>query len=325
MICFKEKTPVVSISCLTYNHAPYIRECMEGFLKQETTFPFEVLIHDDCSTDGTIDIINEYASKRPDIIFPLFEKENQYSSGKPSGTAVWNYPRARGKYLALCEGDDYWTDPYKLQKQVIFLESHPEVGMCYTRVERLNQSSGKIIDEWGGSAETFEDLIKKNTVPTLSTCFRLSLYKEYIDEVEPSRKNWLMGDYPMWLYFALKNKIKFIDDVSGCYRILKESASHSKSITKRYTFDKSFKSIAEYFLKTNSDIVKAEVIEKFLEKKHSLLLTMANVVKDEEELNEAKTYLKNHSKSFRLKILTLPNWLIRYPIMLKYYLHGWKM
>lgn len=120
---------LVSVSCITYNHAPYIRQCIDGFLMQKTNFAFEVLIHDDCSTDGTTEIIKEYASQYPDIIKPLYEEENQWVKGR-RGSAVFNFPRAKGKYIALCEGDDYWTDPYKLQKQVDFLESHPDFVMC---------------------------------------------------------------------------------------------------------------------------------------------------------------------------------------------------
>ena len=104
---------LVSISCITYNQAHFIRQCLDGFLMQKTTFSFEVLIHDDASTDGTTEIIREYESKYPEIIKPLYEKENQWTKGR-RGSAVFNYPRAKGKYIALCEGDDYWIDPLKL-------------------------------------------------------------------------------------------------------------------------------------------------------------------------------------------------------------------
>lgn len=121
--------PLVSICCITYNHAPFIRQSLDGMLMQEEV-DYEILIHDDCSTDGTTEIVKEYAAKYPDKIFPLYEEENQYSKG------VWvdgyNYKRARGKYIAYCEGDDYWTDPLKLQKQVEFMEAHLEYSVCFT-------------------------------------------------------------------------------------------------------------------------------------------------------------------------------------------------
>ena len=125
-------TPLVSVCCITYNHAQFIRKCLDGFLMQETSFPIEILIHDDCSTDGTTEIIREYEAKYPDLIFPLYEEENQYQQGKAAEIDFYNYRRARGKYIAYCEGDDYWTDPLKLQKQVDFMEANPEYGLCYT-------------------------------------------------------------------------------------------------------------------------------------------------------------------------------------------------
>lgn len=101
--------PLVSVCCLAYNHAPYIRKALDGILMQKTSFLFEVIIHDDVSTDGTIDIIKEYAEQYPDIIKPIFEEENQFSKNVPINLNIL-YPRARGKYIATCECDDYWTD-----------------------------------------------------------------------------------------------------------------------------------------------------------------------------------------------------------------------
>ena len=122
---------MVTIRCLVYNHEPYIRQCLEGFVMQKTNFRFEAIVHDDASTDGTAAIIKEYAEKYPDIIKPIFETENQYSKRDGSIKRIMN-AHTHGKYIAYCEGDDYWTDPYKLQKQVDFLETHPEYGLCHT-------------------------------------------------------------------------------------------------------------------------------------------------------------------------------------------------
>jgi len=122
--------PIISIICNTYNHSRFIRTALEGFLMQKCTYPIEVLIHDDASTDGTQDIIRNYEREYPTLILPIYQKENMYSKGiKP--TQRFQRPRAKGKYLAICEGDDYWTDPLKLQKQVDFLEAHPEYVICY--------------------------------------------------------------------------------------------------------------------------------------------------------------------------------------------------
>ena len=119
---------LVSIDCTTYNHGKYISDALDSFLMQNTNFKYEILVHDDASTDDTPKIIKEYESIYPDLIKPIYQKENQYSKGlRVSGI---NLRRARGKYIAVCEGDDYWIDPYKLQKQVDYMESHPECSMC---------------------------------------------------------------------------------------------------------------------------------------------------------------------------------------------------
>ena len=135
---------LVSIRCLTYNHAPFIRQCLDGFVMQKTNFRFEAIVHDDASTDESASIIREYAEKYPDIIKPILETENQYSKHDGSLGRIIN-SHMRGKYVAMCEGDDYWTDPYKLQKQVDFLESHPDYVMCSHRNNTYFDGQGKML------------------------------------------------------------------------------------------------------------------------------------------------------------------------------------
>lgn len=136
---------LVTIHCLAYNHEPYIRECLEGFVMQKTNFRFVAIVHDDASTDKTADIIREYEAKYPDIIKPIYEAENQYS--KRDGTIDRTMDEAiaatGAKYVAMCEGDDYWTDPLKLQKQVDFLEEHEEYSFVCTRYIKYWQLTGK--------------------------------------------------------------------------------------------------------------------------------------------------------------------------------------
>lgn len=113
------KLIMVSIRCTVYNHEPYLRDCLEGFIMQKTNFRIEAIVHDDASTDGSATIIKEYAEKYPDIIKPIYEVENQYSKHNGSLERIMN-EACKGKYIAFCEGDDYWIDPLKLQKQVDF-------------------------------------------------------------------------------------------------------------------------------------------------------------------------------------------------------------
>lgn len=119
----------VSIACAAFNHVNYIDDALRGMLSQVTTFPFEILINDDASSDGTAEKIKEYVEKYPHIIKPLYQTENQYSKGKKP-TTEFNYPRAIGRYIAFCEGDDYWVDPSKLQRQFDFLEENPDYVAC---------------------------------------------------------------------------------------------------------------------------------------------------------------------------------------------------
>ena len=122
--------PLVSIRCTVYNHEPFLRQCLDGFVMQKTTFPFEAIVHDDASTDGSAAIIREYSEKYPDIIKPIFETENQYNKRDGSLRRIMDAAlHPNSKYIAMCEGDDYWSDPNKLQLQVDFLESHPDFYM----------------------------------------------------------------------------------------------------------------------------------------------------------------------------------------------------
>lgn len=210
---------VVSISCITYNHAPFIRQCLDGFMMQKTDFAFEVLIHDDASTDGTTEIIKEYEARCPDVIKPIYEEENQWVKGR-RGSAVFNFPRARGKYIALCEGDDYWTDPLKLQKQVDFLDNNLEYSMCSHRFKVYNQSVNLWEDDWYGTL--YEDLqydlksfleFKSWVTQPLSVLFRReALPLNAIASVEFVRDLTLM-------YFLLKSgKGIMLNSVMGVYR-----------------------------------------------------------------------------------------------------------
>lgn len=178
----------VSIRCFTYNHERFIRQCLEGVVMQKTDFRFEAIVHDDASTDNTAAVIREYAEKYPDIIKPIYETENQYSKHDGSLTRIMN-AHTRGKYIAMCEGDDYWTDPYKLQKQVDFLESHPDYVMCSSRFDKYWQESGLLEEDpdkkFKGADYDLQNLIGgKWLTQTLTVMYRrsaldLKRYEQY--------------------------------------------------------------------------------------------------------------------------------------------------
>ena len=133
----------VSVICNAFNHGKYIRDALNGFVMQKTDFKFEVLVHDDASKDDTADIIREFEAKYPDIIKPIYQTENQYSKNVWI-TDVYQLSRSKGKYIAICEGDDYWLDPCKLQKQYDALESHPEVDICVHASTLVNAEDGSV-------------------------------------------------------------------------------------------------------------------------------------------------------------------------------------
>ena len=143
-------TPLVAIKCTVYNHEPYLRECLDGFVMQQTDFPFVAIVHDDASTDKSADIIREYAEKYPDIIKAYYETENQYSKGTLSKVMNEAVDATGAKYIALCEGDDYWTDPKKLQKQVDILEKDDSLMAVVTDTAIVDAQSKMLCPKRGG-------------------------------------------------------------------------------------------------------------------------------------------------------------------------------
>lgn len=227
--------PLVSIQCLVYNHEPFLRQCLDGFVMQKTTFPFEAIIHDDVSSDSSAAIIREYADKYPDIIKPVFESENQYSiNGFYKLMNIMN-DASNGKYVAYCEGDDYWIDPYKLQKQVDYLEAHPECGLVYTNSMIYDQAKDELFRASLPKQSDFINLLLESPIMTLTTCFRRDLFSDFIKNIRP-RSTWLMGDLPTWLYIASQSQIKYLPDVTSVYRILENSASHPLKMEKSTDF-----------------------------------------------------------------------------------------
>jgi glycosyltransferase involved in cell wall biosynthesis len=213
--------PKVSVIMLTYNHENYICEAIEGCLEQKTNFPYEIIIHDDASTDNTAEIVNEYARNYPDLIFPIFQTENQFSKGLKI-TAKLLIPIARGKYIAFCEGDDFWTDPQKLQKQVSFLDNNPDFSICChsvkCRVENSRDWEESGIISATKNHFTLRDLCVGNFIPNVSVFFRNNLIKEFPDwyNLMP------MGDWPLHILNAEHGDIWFINEVMGTYRIHKD-------------------------------------------------------------------------------------------------------
>lgn len=219
---------MVSVSCITYNHSSYIREALDGILMQVTNFRFEILVHDDCSTDGTANIIRDYEQAYPDLIKAIYQTENQYQK-KDGIIGRIQRNRAKGKYYAVCEGDDFWTCPNKLQNQVDFLEKNPEYTLCCHDFEILDQETQEIKRAlkrrriFASNNFTFDldNMIGWGAQP-LTMMFRMPSNKlAELSNYKFSR------DVHMYYHLLSLGKGYFINEVFGVYRH-STSGVHSK-------------------------------------------------------------------------------------------------
>lgn len=221
--------PLVAIHCLVYNHEPYLRDCFEGFVMQQTNFPFVAIVHDDASTDNSASIIREYEAKYPHIFKPIYEEKNLYSNGK-----YWliedimrsSIKNIGAKYVAMCEGDDYWTDPLKLQKQVDFMEANPEYSLCLTNsIVKFDDREVLAINHiW--DTYTIEDVLNTNALnvkrrgDNVVPCAHTStiFYRIPNDEFPNWVSQCFIGDEPLMIYLAHHGKVKFINEITSVYR-----------------------------------------------------------------------------------------------------------
>lgn len=249
----------VSIICNTYNHEKYVKDALDGFVMQKTNFPFEILIHDDASTDNTANIIREYEKKYPDIIKPIYQTENQYSKGKGLVGKI-QYARAKGKYIAFCEGDDYWTDPYKLQKQYDALEKHPEIDICTTAALKVDAKTNKRISVISLRKEnaiiSLEDVIAGGGgFVATATIF----CRENIIHDTPKFVQILSLDYTLQIHGALRGGMLFLSDITGVYRWLTDNSWTQRKM-------QNSKAIMQHTQKVNSAL---KVLDKETNGKYS--------------------------------------------------------
>ncbi|TFV97197.1 glycosyltransferase [Algoriphagus kandeliae] len=244
--------PLVSVSCITYNHFPYIRQCFEGILKQKVNFRFEIIVYDDASNDGTSDVIREFESKYPSTFKVLIQEENQYSKGVRGIAVRYNFPRCEGKYIAFCEGDDFWTDPYKLQKQVDFLEANPSYSTCCTNYSEVDED-GKILktNAWDGirlsSIISHEVILEKYKPKILTTLFRKEAFKKGFPEIFFEVFN---ADNFLSALATEHGPVGFLNFNSGCYRIHNSGIWSGKNLIQQFENQlDTFEKMKLYFLK----------------------------------------------------------------------------
>ncbi len=217
---------MVSVCCTAYNHEKYIRECLEGFVMQKTNFKFEVLINDDASTDNTAGIIREYEKKYPNIIKPIYQTVNQFSIDR-NVTINILFPRISGKYVAVCEGDDFWTDPLKLQKQVDAMEANPSCHMCVCKVMRVSEDGKNVVGYCPGfpleegvlSSDKFLKFIfNEYAFHTSSYFFRADDIWKYTHPIPKFRQVCPVGDEGYLLYFGQLGDVYYLADEMSCNR-----------------------------------------------------------------------------------------------------------
>jgi glycosyltransferase involved in cell wall biosynthesis len=247
----------VSIICIAFNHAPYIGKAIDSFLAQKCKFKFEIVIGEDCSKDDTRKICLQYSHKHPGLIRLLSSERNLGMIANLERTCL----EARGEYISICEGDDYWIDSHKLQKQVEFLRENPDYKLVHTAKKLL--LDGDEINDRVLAIKTgyiFEDLIISNTITTLTVMVDSWILKSAISSVSSYavKSKWTMLDYAVWLEIALDHKIGYLYDVTGVYRVLPESASRSSFRLKSYRIEKCVVDVKEFFyreyLKRKQDI-----------------------------------------------------------------------
>lgn len=226
---------LVSIQCITYNQVDYIRDALDSFLMQKTSFPVEILIHDDASEDGTTEIIKEYEARFPHIIKPIYQKENLYSR-EPNKIGELQRDRAKGQYFAICEGDDYWIDPLKLEKQLRFMKDHPEMVMCVHNAKTINHKGefGKYFRFKKIKDQSF--IPKRQFIarggggfPTASIMMKASLFNQIPDYFDHGAS----PDFCIALHSITQGEIGYLQGEMSVYRVMAKN-SWSSNISKDF-------------------------------------------------------------------------------------------
>ena len=283
----------VSIRCITYNHAPYIANALDSFLMQETNFPFEIVVHDDASTDGTADIIREYEKKYPKIIKPIYETENQYSKKDGSLKKILDEVCV-GKYTAMCEGDDYWCDSKKIQKQYDFLETNPDYSACAhnTKIINLDNNSERTMFPIEDKIITLSD--SSGFCHVSSLMFRTDFYSKWPKFMDDSKAP---GDIKLNAILKINGPILRYGKVMSVYRYgVPGSWQKRRLANKNVSLDNS-KNVLDFYKELEiwapNDL--KEFVKKLIEKQQFLIYCKTYDIK------RARTEYPCYWKSLSLK------------------------
>lgn len=288
--------PLVSIICHAFNHENYVSEALDGFLMQETDFPFEIIIHEDASTDKTKNVIKEYELLYPNIVKPIYQTENQYSKWNIGANIT--YPASKGKYIAMCEGDDYWIDNYKLQKQVDFLEKNPEYVVTWTNFQ--SKDGNKIIET--GYEEKYPDVYDldlENVFDYYITYTLTVLFKKEAIDYKRINEFKYAKDNTFYALLLVNGKGAFLNFKSAIYRWHSGGVFSLRSeFFKKYSSYKNIKEIYERIDEAKTKSMKFIYTELYKQAAEEALKMYS---KREVLTKEQKDVLKNHFKSLRFK------------------------
>jgi len=220
-------TPLASIVVITYNQEQSLPVTLDSLLAQKASFPFEIVVGDDCSKDGTRDVLADYARRFPEVIRPIYNEKNLGILGNYVSTLR----QCRGKYISGCAGDDSWSDPEKLQLEVDIMENDPEIGLVYTDVYMDSVATGEqyVRKCKDPAPDTFTQLLKGCFITAPTACYRAALL-EYVDFDEFRRLDFKMEDYPMWLTFSLHTKFYHLKRPTVTYRIERDYINDSRAV-----------------------------------------------------------------------------------------------
>ena len=316
---------LVSVWMITYNHEEYISQALDSILMQKTIYDIEVIIGEDSSTDNTRKLVQEYERKYPAIIKPIYHKKN---IGAIRNAFEYCLPKIKGKYIACLEGDDYWTDINKIQKQVDFLEKYSEYGMVHSDADYLYQKDNLLIKNYNKKnkilipiGNIFHNLILPDSsmlIKTATSTIRKDVIDKYFDYKTALKNKWELTDLALYLEIAYNSKIHYMDDSTAVYRLQEESASRTSSALKKYEFHKSVFNIYDYYLNKysiNKDI-KKQVAIRF----SKCMIIDAYNIKDKSLSKKSYKYLKSNgivlNKKEMLYYLGTMNKFFRYIIEL---------
>jgi glycosyltransferase involved in cell wall biosynthesis len=279
----------------TYNHEKYIKEAVESVLNQNTTFDFEIILSNDCSTDNTSSIIHEIIKNHPRSAKLKFYDQIKNLGMHENGEFVLR--KAEGKYIAICEGDDYWTDECKLEEQVKYFETNPNCGLVHHDVNYYFQHNNKLVQNYKKSkgikisnGKIISELILNNYISTLSVLFKKDLLKYYFEIDKEVRFKYLMTDYFMWLLFSTKSEVFYLNKTMATYRVLNNSASNTNDYNKKIEFLNSYCEIKYFFLKQTNLSNKIINNYKF---QQSTIISIRNLKFDEAIFFAKKLYLNS--------------------------------